>query len=127
MAPLVIGGRTWRVVRVPPGDPLLVDRTGRHTIATTDPVSRTIRISESVIPPMLDMVYLHEAAHAMMEEAGVTDLLSAMHDPQQAVAVEELLAWFLEAHAIEVIDAVSRSLGREVCVSGLCQGRASWR
>lgn len=42
---------------------------------------------------------------------------------EQQVLAEETLAWFLERHAIEVIDAVSASLGRMVCVDGTCIGR----
>lgn len=120
MTPLLIGGRVWGVVRVSPDDPLLVDRTGHHSVATADPVTKVIRISSDVLPPLFDQVYLHEATHAMMEESGVTDLLSQLVDGEHQVSVEELVAWFLETHAIEVIDAVSRSLGRPVCVGSIC-------
>ena len=123
MRPLAIGNHVWRVVRVNPGDPLLIDRTGVMRIATTDPSDRTIRISSDVMPPLFDQVYLHEAAHAAMVEAGITDLLSAATDDRQQVLAEELLAWFLENHAVQVVDAVSRSLGRPVCVNGTCIGR----
>lgn len=74
------------------------------------------------MPPMFDQVYLHEAAHAMMEESGVNELLSQLTDERQQVMAEETLAWFLESHAIEIIDAVSSSLGRPVCVRGTCVG-----
>lgn len=120
MRPLVIRGSAWRVVRVYPGDPFLIDRTGSLRVATTDAESKTIRISEAVMPPMLDRVYLHEAAHATMEEAGVPDLLPA---GAMRVYLEELIAWFLETHAIEVVDAVSASLGRPACVDGTCLRR----
>lgn len=110
-------GHVWRVVRVMPDDPLLMDRTGSRRMATADPDARVIRISTEVRQPLFDQVYLHEAAHAIMEESGVNDLVG--HD----VLTEELLAWFLETHAIEVIDAVSTSLGRPVCVDGTCLGR----
>jgi len=112
--PLVIRGHAWRVVRVSPDDPLLIDRTGMPKLATTDPTTKTIRISNAIMPPLFDKVYLHEASHAAMEEAGVNDLLAG------DVLTEELLAWFLENHGIEVVHAVSTSLGRPVCVSGLC-------
>jgi hypothetical protein len=127
MGPLIARGHVWRVVRVSPDDSLLVDRTGTHTIATADPTSKVIRISTSVPLSMLDRVLMHEAAHAMMEEAGVNDLLSRLPDERQQVLAEELLAWFLETHAIEVIDAVSSSLGRPVCVAGTCIGGSQWR
>lgn len=89
-------------------------------IATTDPATRTIRISTDVMPPLLDRVFLHEATHAIMEDAGINDLLRQLPDDRQTVLAEEALAWFLETHAIEAIDAVSRSLGRPVCMRGIC-------
>lgn len=69
---------------------------------------------------MFDQVYLHEAAHAAMIETGVPELLSVGVDDNSQVLTEELLAWFLESHGIEVINAVSKSLGRPVCVNNLC-------
>lgn len=69
---------------------------------------------------MFDQIYVHEATHAMMEEAGVNDLLSQLPDERQQVLAEETFAWFLEHHAIEVIDAVSQSLGRPACVNDKC-------
>lgn len=127
MGPLIARGHVWRVVRVSPDDPLLMDRTGIQRIATADPTSKVIRISWDVTPPFFDQVYLHEATHAIMEEAGVNELLSQLPDERQQVLAEELLAWFLETHAIEVIDAVSSSLGRPVCVAGTCLGGSQWR
>lgn len=68
---------------------------------------------------MFDQVYLHEAAHAAMEESGMNAL-------SLGIPTEELLAWFMETHAIEVVNAVSRSLGRMVCVSGSCAEGRQW-
>ena len=70
---------------------------------------------------MFDQVFLHEVAHAIMVETGVTDLLAG------GVLAEELLAWFLETHAIEAIDVASISLGRPVCVRDKCMKEESWR
>lgn len=126
MQPLIIRGNVWRVTRVSPGDPFLIDRTGVPRIATTDVRDKVIRISETVAPPLLDKVMLHEAAHAVMEETGVSDLL--MHATDEVrIASEELLAWFLETYAIEIIDAVRISLGRDICVDGLCIGGQPWK
>ena len=118
--PLVIGGAVWRVIRVAPGDPLLIDRTGQPKLATTDPTTKTIRISTDVPLDMYDRVYLHEVAHASMVESGVSDQLSRVAAGRKLVFLEELLAWFLESHSIEVIDAASKSLGRPLCIDGLC-------
>lgn len=72
------------------------------------------------MPPLFDRVYLHEAAHAAMDGARIPELLSEATGGEGQVFLEELLAWFLESHAIEVVDAVSRSLGRPVCVENIC-------
>lgn len=64
-----------------------------------------------------------------MNEYSLSDMLAATTDDRCQVMAEELLAWFLETHAIEVIDAVSMALGRKVCVDGLCmgEGETEWR
>lgn len=115
MGPLVIRGHAWRVVRAAPGDPLLVDQTGTPRLATCDPTTRTIRMSTSTPPGMLDRVLLHEVAHAVMWESGLSELLPS-------ALTEELLAWFLESHSVEVLTATVSALGRGVCVDGLCMG-----
>lgn len=76
---------------------------------------------------MHDRVLLHEAAHAAMHEAGVTELLAGEPDIRKRILAEELLAWFLETHAVEVVDAVSAHLGRGVCIDGICAEGARWR
>lgn len=76
---------------------------------------------------MFDKVFMHEAAHAMMDEAGVTELLEQLPDGRQQILIEELLAWFLETYGIEVIDATIRSLGRPVCIDDICIGGVQWR
>lgn len=127
MRPLIIGGHVWRVVRVSPGDPFLIDRTDTQRMATADASTRTIRMSSAIPVHMSDRVLLHEAAHAAMHEAGVTDLLAGEPDARKRILAEELLAWFLETHAVEVVDAVSSHLGRGVCVEGICAEGARWR
>lgn len=92
-------------------------------LATTDPSTMTIRISTDVPLGMFDQVYLHEAAHAAMDGTGLMEGLSRIPYRWQRIAMEELLAWFLETNAVQVIDAVSTSLGRPVCVNGLCARR----
>lgn len=102
------------------GDPRLVDRTGAERLATTNPATRIISISESVQPPMLDRVVLHEVAHAITMS---WDLLRPMRSvvPEVAwVPVEEWAAQLVENHSIEAIRAASEVLGRPVCVRGEC-------
>lgn len=120
MKPVLVNGELWQVNRVSPGDPILVDRTGVERIATTDPVSRSINISNEAIPPMLDRVLLHEVAHAITVSYGLLPSLRMQLPPDLWVLVEEWAVELLEKYSIEAIIATSESLGRPVCVSDQC-------
>lgn len=93
-----------------PGDPGLVDRTGSPRIATADPVGKVVRISWQVVPPLLDMVVVHEMAHAVSTENGI----------HGSVEAEEMAAGVIERHGLEIFALASESLGRPVCVRGMC-------
>ena len=114
-----MNGDLWRVVRVNPGDPLLVDRTGEPRIATADPDGHVIRVSSEVLPPLLDRVVLH----AVTMSHG---LLGPLHDmiPERLwVPVEEWAVQMVENHGMEAVALASEALGRPVCVRGLCSDR----
>ena len=123
MRPFVANNEAWRVVRVPPGDPALVDRTGRRAVATTDPAGRVVRISSDVAPPLLDRVLVHEVAHALTVSHGLLDGLRASLPEEYWVPVEEWAVQLVEGHGIEAAELASQSLGRPVCVRGWCHGR----
>lgn len=120
MFPIAINGELWRVIRVSAGDPRLVDREGKRTIGTTDPLSRTIHISEELTPPSLDRVLMHEIAHAITISNGLLDSLGYMVESGDRIGVEEWAAQLIENHAIEASALASESLGRPVCVRGRC-------
>lgn len=120
MLPFVTNGQVWRVVRVPVGDPRLVDRTGTMRLATTDPGAHEVRIRQDLMPPLLDKVMLHEAAHAVSWSHGNLARLSEIVARGDVVAVEELIANTVENYSIEALEAARTSLGRPVCVRGRC-------
>lgn len=123
MTPLVIGGELWAVVRVRPGDRLLVDRTGQPRLGTCDPAARLIAIDGTVRPPLLDRVVLHEVAHAITAARGMLPRLRAAVATGDRIAAEEWAAGLVEGHAIESVALASQALGRPVCIDGRC---ASW-
>lgn len=118
MEPVVINGDLWRVVRVPVGDPHLVDRTDSERLATTDSKTMTIYISSAVKPPLLDKVVLHEVSHAITVSYGLLEPLRAVLPPNLWVYVEEWAAQLVENHAIEASHIASDTLGRPVCIRG---------
>ena len=120
MTPLVVNGQLWRVVRVPAGDPRLVDRTGQPKLATTDPSGRVVSIRADLEPPLLDRVALHEVAHVVASAHGMLPMLHAAIPEESRVPVEEWAAKVMELHGIEAVKLAAEVLGRPVCVRGLC-------
>jgi hypothetical protein len=119
--PFAVNGIEWEVVRVNPGDPRLIDRTGAEKLATTDPSTRTVHISSEVGPPLLDRVALHEAAHVVAVSHGMIPPIRAVVPAAFWVPVEEWAAQTMELHGLEAADVASRMLGRPVCVGGFCR------
>lgn len=120
MKPFTVNGDVWRVVRVIPGNPSLIDRTGKYRLATTDPETRKVYISKDLKPPLLDKVLLHEVAHAV---AVSYDLIGSLREiaPEEAWdSIEEWAVQMVENYGIEAAEAASVSLGRPVCVGGHC-------
>lgn len=113
MMPFTVGGVTWNVAIVAPDDPELVDWTGVLRVATTNPVTRTVNVSLSLTPPLLDMVMVHEAMHAIAESYGFADIIGNR--------LNEMTASMVEHFSLEAVEAASTSLGRPVCVRGLCK------
>lgn len=120
MVPFITNGEMWRVARVASGDPRLVDRTGIERLATTDPRTMTIYVSEAVKPPLLDKVVMHEVSHAVAYSNGLISRLRAFLPVSYQIGVEEWAASMMENYAMEVSDISSKVLGRRVCVRGFC-------
>ena len=120
MRPVTIGGDVWRVVRVPAGDPSLVDRTGNERLGTTDPSTMTVAVLDSLDPPLLDRVMLHEMAHAVTISHELLPRLRRDVMRGDIIGVEEWSAQMVEGYAFEAIRAASEALDRPICVKGLC-------
>ena len=120
MRPFAVNGDVWGVVRVPAGDPRLVDRTGDPKLAVTDSVGRMVYVRDDLRPPLLDKVMLHEVAHAITVSWGLLPRLRRDAMRGDLTGVEEWGAQLVENHAMEAVRAASVALGRAVCVRGLC-------
>ena len=120
MAPFVVNGELWRVIRVEPGDPRLIDRTGKRAVATTDAKEHVVNISSAIVPPFLDRVLLHEVAHVITISHGLLDVLRIAVPHRYWVFIEEWAAQLVESHGIEAATVASQVLGRPICVDGWC-------
>ncbi len=120
MRPFAVNGDVWRVIRVPAGDPRLIDRTGGSKLAVTDESTRTVSVLEDVRPPLLDKVLLHEVTHAITVSYGLLPQVRRDTLRGDIIGVEEWSAQLVENHALEAVEAASTALGRPICVRGLC-------
>ena len=123
MRPFVANGEAWRVVRVPAGDPRLVDRTLTERLAVTDPRRRCVFVRSDLTPPLLDKVLLHEIGHAITMSWGLLPRMRHEALRGDLIGLEEWAAQLIENHAIEAVVAASEALGRPVCVRGTCSGK----
>lgn len=71
-----MNGRLWRVRFVDPDSPYLVDRTGRRTLAVTDPKLQHVFVARGLRGPMLRKVLIHELGHVALVSY---DLLPELH------------------------------------------------
>ena len=120
MRPFVINGELWRVIRVPAGDPSLIDRTGASKLAVTDSRDLTVYVRDDLMPPLLDKVMLHEVTHAITVSWGLLPEVRSGVMRSDIIDVEEWAAQLVENHAMEAVQATTRALGRPICVRGIC-------
>lgn len=91
----IMNGYMWHVEFVPADSPELVDRSGVLTVATTDPATFTMYLSNELKGDFLHTVVLHELGHCAMVSF---DLLSDIHrmvKPEYWVEVEEWICNFI--------------------------------
>lgn len=68
-----INNDPWHVEYVKSYSPELVDRFGRLTVATTDPMSLTVYISEGLSDEYKTEILLHELGHCFIFSYHLTD------------------------------------------------------
>lgn len=71
-----MNGHFWKVKFVDPYSPMLVDRTNSLTVATTDPETHCVYLSNNLYGDFLKTVLLHELGHCALFSF---DLLSDIH------------------------------------------------
>lgn len=104
-----MNGDRWRVLFDSPYSPNLIDRTGKLCVATTDPRTRTVYLSNELAGDFLRTVLIHELGHCAMISY---DLLPYIHNaipPQLWIEAEEWICNFLADYGEEIFD-ISKSI-----------------
>lgn len=116
MRPFVLNGDVWRPVPVDSDDPRLIDRTGISRLATTDPSTMCVYLSNGLRGLDLEVVLTHEVGHCAMYSYGLLDSLHAIIPEDTWVDVEEWVCNYLANRGCEIIHAANTALGCNVPV-----------
>lgn len=106
-----MNGYSWRVCFVDSDDPMLVDRTGELTVATTDPETLRVYISNSLDGSFLTRVLVHELGHCAMFSFGLLDDIHRMVHPRYWIEAEEWVCNFIADYGMKIFSVAYSILG----------------
>lgn len=107
----VMNGQTWTVYFVSPWDDVLIDRTGKRTVATTDPKRSCVYVSKELNGEFLQRVILHELGHCAMISYNLLDQIHEAVDPRYWVYIEEWICNFIADYGFRIFKSAYRVLG----------------
>lgn len=113
MESFLMNGYLWRVKFVKPDSSFLVDRTNNLRVATTDPVTRCIYLSDQLTGDFRNTVLLHELGHCAMFSYGLLKEIHSIVDPEDWIEVEEWVCNFIADYGLKIFETAYEVLGEE--------------
>lgn len=104
MIRFTMNGYLWRICLVNPDDPMLVDRSGVMTVATTDPSSLCVYISNALSGSFLARVVIHELGHCAIYSFDLLQDIHRMTYPQYWVEAEEWVCNFIADYGLTIFE-----------------------
>lgn len=102
----------WRVIFVNPDSRYLVDRTGRLTYGTTDPINHTVYISNEITDGFLARVIIHEIGHCAIISFGLLRDIHRMVKPEHWIEAEEWVCNFIADYGWVIFSNAYYIIGR---------------
>lgn len=99
MIKFTINEDVWVLHYVEPYTPYLIDRTGKHTIGCTDPLTKTVYISRYLDKNLELRVLKHELCHCIMVSYNYINYIQFLVPAYNRIAVEELICNILADHS----------------------------
>lgn len=112
MDSFTLNGDTWRVRVVDGSSDALIDRTGSLCLATTDPETMTVYLSDQLRGQLLTRVLIHEIAHCVMYSYGLDSQLRRMVKRRYWVEAEEWVCNFIADYGMAVFNSAAKVMGR---------------
>lgn len=107
----LLNGDHWVVLYVDSDSPMLVDRTGKLTVATTDPNNYTVYLSNRLQGSFLTKVLLHELGHCVMISYDLVDKIHKIIKPKDWVMAEEWLCNYLANYGFKIFKIAYKLVG----------------
>ena len=111
-----MNGYLWTVYFVDPDSDLLVDRTDTKTIATTDPETYCIYLSNALRGDLLNKVLIHELGHCTMISFHLLDDIHRMVKRRYWMEAEEWVCNFIADYGLRIFSTAYRILGDEAWI-----------
>ena len=108
-----MNGYLWRVYFVDPNSDFLVDRTDTIRVATTDPVTHCIYVSNALEGDFLKKVLIHELGHCTMVSYHLMDDIHRMVKPEYWIEAEEWVCNFLADYGLKVFSIAYAIVGED--------------
>lgn len=116
MNQFTMNGYLWQIVFVDPYDPMLVDRTGVLTVATTDPTTLTIYISNELSGEFLTHVLIHELGHCAIFSFDLLIDIHRMVKPKYWIEAEEWVCNFIADYGTQIFNTAYSILGDDAWI-----------
>lgn len=110
MDTFLLNGILWRVKVVSPNNKMLIDRTNHKTVATTDPLTRCIYLSEELEGDFRETVLLHELGHVVMFSFNLIDEIHSFVEPDKWIYAEEWMCNFIADYGKRMLSIVKETL-----------------
>ena len=108
-----MNGYIWKIQFVDRNSPMLVDRTGVRTVATTDPHTHKVYLSDSLHGEFLVKVLLHELGHCALISFDLLDDIHRAVKPKYWIEAEEWICNFLVDYGFKIFSAAYSIFGFE--------------
>lgn len=113
MMDFLMNGYLWEVRFVDPYDPMLVDRTDTLRVATTDPYTLTVYLSDDLEGEFLNHVLIHELGHCTMFSFHLIPQIHRMVKPKYWVEMEEWVCNFIADYGMSIFSIMYKTLGEK--------------
>lgn len=109
-----MNGYLWHIKYVNPNDAMLVDRTNKLRVATTDPYTRTVYLSTDLYGDFRIRVVIHELAHCALVSFDLLYDIHRMVKREYWIEAEELVCNFLADYGLFVFGIARSIIGDDI-------------